>query len=1408
MTQYIGVHSEGGLIPYDVLDKIAKEESGLGQQAKDFDLTAGRRLTDEIARAWSDAQDYWHIFQRRSSSLPGNETGATLTRKWITDLLNELLGYELAYQQTGAVIGGKNYPISHRAGISEESPPVQIEGFRADLDRRPQARRLSPQALVQEYLNNSDSQLWGIVTNGFLLRLLRDTSRTSRPSYLEFDLQSILEGNRFNEFALFYRVCHRTRLPRTAEDATSCWLEKYFQLSVEQGGRVRDKLRDGVEDALKTLGTGFLRHPNNEALRERVKGSTLTAAEFHRQLLRLVYRLLFLMVAEERRMIVPEGPEADRRQSLFDRYYSVGRLRNLAERSIESSTFSDLWIGLLQTFSLFEDGDSNPLGIPPLNGDLFSAIAVEDLQGTHLYNDVLLAAMQRLSLFEDHRVRQRVNYSALDVEELGSVYESLLDYQPVITQQQEGMQFELPIGGERKSTGSYYTRPELVRELIESALVPVMQDRLANAKDSDPAKEKERKQQAIFSISVCDPACGSGHFLLAAARRLGRELAKIRTGEDEPTPKEFHLAVRDVIAQCVYGVDVNPLAVDLCKLALWLEGHWTGKPLSFLDHRIKLGNSLVGVLDMAVLKEGIPDEAFNAVIGDDKKVASAFKKKNRDERKGQPSLPFDPAEHIHHYASESEDYATIAEDSPADVRRKKDAYEKTRQKPDWWHDWVAANLWTAAFFAPVKSFDDPSVPTFSKFAAYLRGGHVDGQLEGVATGFAAIIRFFHWQLEFPTVFERGGFDVIVGNPPWERIKLQEEEHWADDNYVASARNKAERFKRIEEYRTSTDATKQARVARFDRAKHAAECISKFVRHSNRFPLTAVGDINTFSIFAETAIRAANSRGRAGIIVPSAIATGETTSAFFSHIVESRRLVSMRDFLEARDFFEGLESRDPFCLLTLRGSASGTLDAASFTFQMLSPHELTISERNIQLTPSDFALLNPNTRTCPVFRTRSDSELAKKIYRRVPVLVNESAGENPWGVRFDRMFDMSNDSHLFVDKADLSVAPLYEAKMIHQFDHRWATYDAIIKEFRKTTDDEKADNGFSVTPRYWVPAREAILRASAIPPALATAVREESEGMAREALSLWLAGFLANGRGGRQLNDNLSLDVQQEPLLLEMTPDLIGDDKNGTLAGSWQRKWPLTEEDVGAIACCKSFLAAAWTLIEVRCPQWFLVFRGIARANDERTFISAVIPRSGVGNSAPLMQLHSIPPELLTCLLGNLNALVFDYVVRQKIGGANLNFFIVNQCPVLPPTAYSVEDTFWISRQVVRLVGTSNDLKSFTNALAVTSDNQEGAASLITIRAELDAYYAHLYGLTREELRYILDPKDVFGEEFPSETFRVLKENEEKEFGEYRTRRLVLEAFDKLAESPRFREDMSKRESSLEIPKKSAQVVAS
>jgi hypothetical protein len=1303
VTQYLGIRSEGGLVPYDTLDQIAREESGLGQQAKDFGL-AGRRLTDEITRAWSDAQDYWHIFQRRSAGLPESETGTTLTRKWITDLLNELLGYELTYQPAGTLISGKTYPISHRAGVGEESPPVDIEGFRIDLDRRPQVRRLSPQALVQEYLNNSEEHLWGIVTNGLLLRLLRDTSRTSRPSYLEFDLQSVLDGNRFNEFSLFYRVCHRSRLPKAAEDSTSCWLEKYFQLSIEQGGRVRDKLRDGVEDALKSLGTGFLRHPKNDALREMVRSGALSPYEFHRQLLRLVYRLLFLMVAEERRMIVPEAPDSERRQRLYDAYYSVGRLRTLSEKVIERSTFGDLWLSLQRTFALFESGDSNPLGIPPLNGGLFSQLAVKDLQETHLLNDHLLAAIRRLSFFEDNRIIQRTNYRDLNVEELGSVYESLLDFQPVFVDEPAGKKFDLRVGSERKSTGSYYTRPTLVRELIESALVPVMQDRLTSAKDN------EKKQQTILAMSVCDPACGSGHFLLAAARRLGRELAKVKTGEEEPTPEEFHLAVRDVISHCVYGVDVNPLAVDLCKLALWLEGHWTGKPLSFLDHRIKCGNSLIGVLDPSVLKDGIPDDAFTPVAGDDKKVASAFKKKNREERKGQPRLPFDAAEHVHQFAAESVQLLGIVEDTPADVRRKEEIYRKAREQREWLHDWTAANLWTAAFLVPLTKHDDPEVPTHDSFMDYLLHGKDRPQMIEYANALSVARHFFHWRLEFPQIFEKGGFDVVVGNPPWERIKLQEEEHFIDEPYLSESRNKAERVRRIEEYRQSTDEKKRIRIQRFDLAKHDADAASKFVRESKRFPLAGVGDVNTYALFAELGLRLLNENGRTGLLLPTGVVTDETTKSLFRFVCERESLVSFLGMDNERMIFPSIDHRNKFGLLCVSGPGIRTAQPV-FTFGCSLPEWVHDQRRRFTLTNRDLKLLNPNSETCPVFRTKADAELAKNVYRSIPVLRNLNAGRGSWEIRFLAMFHMANDSNLFQMSSSPELVPLYEAKMFNQYDHRFGTFRGATQAnlnsgaLPQATDQEKQEPSFSVEPRYWV--------------------------------------------HGSEIDDRLA---------------------------DW--KW-----------------------------DWFIAFRDIASYTLERSAVFTVLPRVGLGHTGIVILFnHALTAGKIACFLANANSIQFDYFTRQKLAGTHLTYSILQQLPMLSPESYDLQDVDFIVPRVLELVYTATDLQAFANAL-----NYKGppfrwdAVRRAHLRAELDAYYAHLYRLTREELCYILDPRDVFGDDFPSETFRVLKEREEEEFGEYRTERLVLEAFDKLALSPRFRDEVPKRESAFQLPKETSRV---
>jgi hypothetical protein len=429
------------------------------------------------------------------------------------------------------------------------------------------------------------------------------------------------------------------------DDADKCLLEYYHQEALQQGGRVRDRLRDGVEKALIQLGTGFLQHPANEHFRQKFVNGSLKDIDYYRQLLRLIYRLLFLMVAESRNLLLI-GDDLEKVR-IYREYYSIERLRELAERPYwRREGFQDLWQGLRVTFLLFDENwRGEVLGLSPLNGDLFGSATLPALDDCAIDNYDLLVALRHLSLYQDKGQLRRVNYEYLDVEELGSVYESLLDFHPQVVPKGRIYQFALVYGSDRKTTGSYYTPPQLVHQLIKTALEPVIEDKLAQVRSqtstpSNPDELRRNLEQGLLSLKICDPACGSGHFLLAAARRVGKELAKVRTGEAEPGSEPLKLAVRDVIQNCIYGVDLNPLAVDLCKVALWIEGFPGKLPLSFLDHRIKCGNSLVGVLDTNCLDEGIPDEAYKPVTGDDKPLATQLKKRNKKERenKGQLSI--------------------------------------------------------------------------------------------------------------------------------------------------------------------------------------------------------------------------------------------------------------------------------------------------------------------------------------------------------------------------------------------------------------------------------------------------------------------------------------------------------------------------------------------------------------------------------------------------------------------------------------------------------------------------------------------------------------------------------------------------------------------------------------------------
>ena len=677
------------------------------------------------------------------------------------------------------------------------------------------------------------------------------------------------------------------------------------------------------------------------------------------------------------------------------------------------------------------------LGLPAVGG-LFRGTSLPNLGDARISNKRLLEAVFRLAWITENHTLMRVNWRDMETEELGSVYEALLELPPRFDL--EARTFFFAVGDEakgnaRKTSGSYYTPDTLVQLLLSSALEPVI-ERTINENPSGPV-------DALLDLTILDPACGSGHFLLAAGRRLATQVAQLRS-PGAPSTEDWRHALREVARRCLFGVDRNAMAVELCRTALWIESVDPGKPLTFLDAHIQCGDSLIGVRDLEVLKKGIPDDAYKPLPGDDKGVANAAKKVNRTQRElpkqrslfvvGPPDL-----------TSQARSLEGLPEDDLREVEAKARAFEAYRKGSSWWTTKVACDLYIAAFFRPKLKLQGSlagsnaadHVPTTADMWAALEGHPPQGQLTARATSAAEEVHALHWPLAFPQVLAKGGFDCVIGNPPWERIKLQEEEFFATRHpFIAAAKNKAERSQRIdwlaqgmlvrqlnpgsEHSNTQSEAEKEL-YAEFTAARRSAEAASAFAHlnsdEGGRYPMTGVGDVNTYALFAETISQLSASTGRAGFIVPTGIATDDSTKRFFSHATQSNRLVSLFDFENTKRIFPAVATLVRFSLVTL-----GPAAAARFAFLLNSPEQVSDESRWFALSAEDFRLINPNTLTCPVFRSRKDAEVTKRIYKHVPVLIRKAhdgeAEVNAWGVRFMTMFHMSNDSHFFRTKSEL------------------------------------------------------------------------------------------------------------------------------------------------------------------------------------------------------------------------------------------------------------------------------------------------------------------------------------------------------------------------------------------------------
>lgn len=1306
----------------------------------------------ELGLAPEEVRDRFYtllgLYERVGSLFALTETSKA-REAWLLPFFRAL-GWNPAYNRGHLPVADQTFPISHRGFPGENAPLLHLVAAEPDL--RPSRREKSPQALLQAYLNLHPEQDWGILAAPWEVRLLRKYYHVSTPGYVAFNLVELFEAPRseaLKEFQALLLLLSPSRFQKGKDGKTP--LDRYYERARETGIRARDALRKGVVEALEVLGNAFL----TEDLRRKLQDPEHLRA-YHEELLRLVYRLLFLLYAESRDLI-PHGGELS---WVYEREYGVSALREKASRQdllvAYEDRHTDLWEKLLATFRLVYRGDER-LGVPALNGELFAPEGLPLLTGGVLdpgeralhpdlprpKNGELLRAIRLLTHVEREGALERINYRDLEVEEIGHVYEGILSLAPRMVDGRYTLEGHLL---ERKASGSYYTPRELVQLVLQESLVPVVEARLREAGE-DPKKQEE----ALLSLKVLDPAMGSGAFLISALEYLAEKLLEVR-GQGKDDLEALYAARHLVASRCLYGVDLNPMAVELAKLALWVASAAKGKPLSFLDHHLKVGNSLVGAPE-DFLARGIPKEAYDRE-GVPKEV-----------RKG---LSFGPGAGSLLFPLPKPPFLDFEEENAAQVEEKRRRYRAWRESEEVRKWELLADYWTAAFFlrpAPgVRLPDAQSLNWLAQqmgasLAQWEQSSYLSPPTRHAIEAAKRRHRFFHWWLEFPEVMERGGFDVVLGNPPWEKLKLQDKEFFADKApEVAQAENAAKRKRLIQALKEKDPELFRA----YQEALAEAEAVSGFVRHSGRFPLTARGDVNTYPLFAELARALRAPQGRAGLVLPTGIATDDSNKVFFAQVVERGELAALYDFENREGLFPAVDSRMKFAVLALKPPGR---EPARLAFFLTRPEDLEDPTRVFSLAPEDFALLNPNTRTCPVFRTRQDAELTRAVYRRVPVLWREKLEENPWGVRFLRLFDMANDAHLFRTREELLnqgfrlvgnrfvrgeevYLPLYEAKMFWHYDHRFATFAG--EDTRDVEPREKRDPSFLPLPRYWV-ARE------------------------------------------------------------EVEERLVKRDRNGEIVWEWEREWNF-----------------GW--------------RDIARSTDERTFIATFYPRIGAGDTFLQMFPAAPAPEVLA-LAGNLNSLVFDYVTRQKIGGTHLKFHVVKQLPVLPPSAYGPQDLRFIVPRVLELAYTAWDLAPLAQDVWEEADEPLREAILAwrkaapthpdsppdwaegpypfppflwdeerraQIRAELDAYYARLYGLSRKGLRYILDPKDLTEREladllspheevedpldgeayqkrvaqsrFPGETFRVLKEKELRRYGEYRTRRLVLEAWERLIHS--------------------------
>ena len=1098
----------------------------LKQAAKDKRLETGAR-----EKAYQVVRNWWA--QAKSGRLNRKET--TIDAGFLSDLFGAL-GYRGVTESQERYEREHQYPVpgvgtcDGALGLFPDNRPdkvrvaIELKGALVHLDRDRSNGRTAVQQLW-DYLNAMpQSCQWGIVSNFTTIRLYH-RSRGSQ-AFEQFRLADLAANRQL--FDQFYAIFEAHGLVKPTLDAPPR-AERLLGETLKTQRRVGDELYEYYSENRLHL----IQHLHYD--KDLELETSIRIAQ------KLIDRVLFIAFCEDRDLITSNAIE-----------------RACKETPAFSTTPNPAWENFLGLFTAMDKG-SEAIGVENgYNGGLFrddpefpiANLALADVPWTQFFWGI--------GGF-DYR-------HTVDVDVLGHLFEKSVTELERLREgalfggTEQTAQAMMPGSPQRKLLGIYYTPLEFTAAIVEYTIEELLDERFEQIRQAQGISKDDldagRDEQICITywraclgglrqLKVCDPACGSGAFLIRAYDALFDRYAHVITELEHlgvtGINDLFDAVPEDILNRNLYGVDLQPEAVEIAQLSLWLRTARPGKTLADLSENIVCGNSLT---------------------------------------------------------------------------------------------------------------DDPEVHP----------------------------RAMDWREAFPSVFaddQNGGFDCVIGNPPWERLKLQEREFFAlSAPEIASAVNAADRRQKI----ARLDKENPKLYATYQQARAETDRMLTYARSSGRFPLTGKGDINTYVLFAELACQIVAPTGRVGLLVPSGIATDKTTSKFFESLISAKRLIRLYDFENRKHLFPDVHASFKFSIFNVRGSEGGA-EATDFLFFAHHIDELKDPKRHVPLSNADLARMNPNTKTCPIFRHRRDAEITKGIYERVRVLVDRTRKENgnPWDLKFVRMFDQTNDAEAFVTAEDMKskryrlegnrwvrgskvYLPLYEAKMVQAYDHRAASV--------------------TVAEGNWV------RQGQTVAPTLVERQNPEHVAMPR-----W-----------------------------------------------WVEEEKVTEK-LGAT------------------PPALLAFKDVTSATNQRTMIASFIPLAGVVNSAPLLFCEEVDLTRQACLLANLNSMPYDFVARQKVGGVHLNFFIVEQLPTFAPERYedacpwSPGETLeeWISKRVLKLSCTANDMKPLAEACGFTPPvHRWKPAERKEMLAELDAAFFLLYGVDRADLIYVLSTfQAIRAEDAPS-----------------------------------------------------------